>query len=47
MMIGLADFVNANTKVSQMNHYPCMRYVLFADPTCTIYRTEKIAGKID
>ena len=28
MEIGLADFLNASTKNSQMKHYPCLRYAM-------------------
>ena len=46
-MTGLADFIKANTKNSQMEHGHAWDMLRFLDSTCKIYRPEKIAGKID
>ena len=32
MVIGDADFINANTRNSQMKHYPCLRYAMIYRP---------------
>ena len=32
MMTALADFINTNTKNSQMKHYPCLRYPMIYRP---------------
>ena len=43
----ISDFINANTKTSQMKHWPFWDMLLFTDPFSKIYRPEKIAGKTD
>ena len=40
MVNGLDDFINANTKNSEITHCSCLRYTI-------IYRPEKKTGKID
>ena len=32
MVTGLADFVNANTEISQMKHCTCLRYAMIYRP---------------
>ena len=46
-MNGLADFTNANTKTLKLNIAHVYDMLWFTDPTCKIYRPEKMAGKID
>ena len=46
MMTELADFINVNTKISQMKHCPCLRYaIIYRHNLYKIYIPEKIAEK--
>ena len=41
MVIGLADFINANTINSEMKHCPCLRYAMIYRHNLQNLRTTK------
>lgn len=41
MVVELADFMNGNSKISQMKHCHCLKFSVTTDVTCTFYGPEK------